>query len=157
MTRPTPVPGKPPLNGWRIVAEILPGGVVGFVGVVIAIMPTGLAAMAQAPSPTARIWGIIVGSVIAILGSSFGVYLGGNIGRETGSFLAALTISILVGGLAYGAFFLTFEMTKFGFTEATRMVVVLAAVTGPSIGATIGFNLTRRYKSPRRDSGERST
>ena len=33
MTRPTPVLGKPPLSIRRIVADLLIGGVVGFVGV----------------------------------------------------------------------------------------------------------------------------
>ncbi|MCH8293297.1 hypothetical protein IH992_19625 [Candidatus Poribacteria bacterium] len=140
---------KPSLSLPRIIAEILVSGVTGFVGVLIAIMPTGLAAMAQAPSPTARIWGIIVGSVIATLGSSLCVYGVGNIGRETGSFLATLTISILVGGLAYGTLaFLSFSSSSHGFPGAIRMVVALVAMIGPSIGATIGFNRTRRYKSP---------
>ncbi len=72
------------------------------------------------------------------LGSSIGVYLVGNIGNETGDFLATLGGGIL-GGLA-GIFIFT-AIIK----DLDNGAVVLV---GPPIGATIGFNLTRRYKSP---------
>ncbi len=66
--------------------------------------------------------GAIIGALIGYtLGSATGVYLVGNIGDGTGSFLATLGGSIL-GVLGYGV--------------------------GSPIGAAIGFNLTRRYKSP---------
>jgi hypothetical protein len=70
------------------------------------------------------------------LGSAIGVYLVGNIGNETGSFLATLGGSILGGGLGLTFVFLSGELLPFPLLVC------------PPIGATIGFNLTRRYKSP---------
>ena len=69
------------------------------------------------------------------LGSAIGVYIVGNIGDKTGSFIATLGGSML-GGLA-------------GFAAAYAVPFgVLLLPLGPPIGATIGFNKTLRYKSP---------
>jgi hypothetical protein len=65
-----------------------------------------------------NVWVILVGWAI---GSSVGVYLVGNVEDETGLFLATLAGSIL----------------------GTPFLLV-----GSPISATIGFNMTRRYKSP---------
>ncbi|MBM3242650.1 hypothetical protein FJZ31_40840 [Candidatus Poribacteria bacterium] len=70
------------------------------------------------------------------LGSSIGVYIVGNIGDETGSFLATL------GGSMLG------EVVGFAATYTTGAPGLLVMLFGPPIGATIGFNKTRRYKSP---------
>lgn len=135
---------KPPLSGGRITGEILVGGVGGIVG--------GLgggfigAGVAGEGYPEELVGGIIGGSIGYTLGCSIGVYLVGNIGNETGDFLATLGGGIL-GGLA-GIFAIT-AIIKDLENGAVRLVVrVAVALVGPPIGATIGFNLTRRYKSP---------
>ena len=79
------------------------------------------------------------------LGSFLGVYLIGNIGNKTGSFLATFGGSVLPasGCFAYG-------YLRGSFRDASIVVVwvfVATAVFFPSLCATIGFDLTRRYKN----------
>lgn len=75
--------------------------------------------------------GAIEGFLIAYpIGSAIGVYLVGNIGDETGSFGATLRGSIIGGALG---------LLAFG----------VGVLPGAPIGATIGFNSSRRYKTPR--------
>jgi len=136
---------KPPLSGGRITGEILVGGVGGIVG--------GLgggfigAGVAGEGYPDELVGGIIGGSIGYTLGSSIGVYLVGNIGNETGDFLATLGGGIL-GGLA-GIFAITAIIKDYNVVVLSNFYWSWAVVlVGPPIGATIGFNLTRRYKSP---------
>ena len=127
---------KPPLSVGRIVGEILAGGVggvvVGFVGLVVGInyamhyLPMGKC------NPVVD-YAIRIGSV---LGSTIGVYVVGNIGNGTGSFLATLGGSILGGLVGWSALVL-----------GQPLVGLSALVLGQPIGATLGFNLTRKYKS----------
>ena len=86
------------------------------------------------------------------LGSSVGVYLIGNIGDETGSFPATLAGgalgALIVGG---GCLWLALSGTPSSDGDPPELAafpgVVLSFVSAP-IGAYIGFNKTRRYKSP---------
>jgi len=115
---------RPPLSPIRISGEILAGGaggialgiVSGFVGLFVDVVNLSLDAGTLESAPAATV-GFIIGYV---LGSAISVYIVGNMGNETGSFLATLGGSILL---------------------------VPLPLLSP-IGATIGFNLTRRYKSP---------
>ena len=121
---------KPPLSNGRIAGEIVVGGMGGFAAV--------LACWEVFEDPDrdddfGGFVGLILGEVI---GSTLSVYLVGNIGNETGSFLATL------GGSVLGA----------GVGVATSLVIgepgALLLVWCPSIGATAVFNVTRRYDSP---------
>ena len=97
---------KPPLSGGRITGEILVGGVGGIVG--------GLgggfigAGVAREGYPNELVGFIIGGSIGYTLGSSIGVYLVGNTGGETGSFLATLGGSLLGFGLGLAGFIVFF-------------------------------------------------
>jgi len=127
---------KPPLSGGRITGEILVGGVGGIVGWLGGgFIGAGVAGEGY-PGELAGFF--IGGSIGYTLGCPIGVYLVGNIGNETGDFLATLGGGIL-GGLA--SLFIFTAIIK----DLDNGAVVLV---GPPIGATIGFNLTRRYKSP---------
>ena len=136
---------KPPPSVGRIAGEIAVGEVGGWVGIIPVFwviqlfddperddvfkypylaLPTILLTMVAGPS----------------LGSSCGVYLVGNIGNETGSFLRTLGVS--AGVAAIGV------LSIFGGAEPGFLLLAL----GPPIGATIGFNRTRRYDSPPAES-----
>ena len=115
---------KPPLSGARIASEILGsvGGEIlgGIVGVYIGARIAGREGA-----------GWVVGSTI---GTATMVYLVGNIGNQTGSFWATLIGSILGVGVEVIA--------------SENIILLMASIAVPPIFTTIGFNLTRRYKSP---------
>jgi hypothetical protein len=109
---------KPPLDE-RVAYELLAGTALGFVG-----FATGVGGYVALGSPgpdaagaTFLILSAVFGSVI---GNTIGVYSAGHIGNQTGSFTATLV------GSAIG---------------------VWAFWIGAPIGATIAFNMTRRYET----------
>ena len=147
-----PQRGKPPLSD-RIAGEIAVGAVGGLAGTTLAFsvfqlfddpecddcvkhpylaVPTVLLAMVAGPT----------------LGSTCGVYLVGNIGDETGSFLATL------GGSAVGATVGLVSIIACIALEEEDICFLggLLFLLGPPIGALIGFNRTRRYDSPPAES-----
>jgi len=81
-----------------------------------------------------------------MLGSSSGVYRAGNMGNETGSFWATLGGSVLGGILGVGIILVTnhYELVS---EDVQSKVEIVSILSFPVIGATIGFNLTRKYKS----------
>ncbi len=90
-----------------------------------------------------QLWGAsIFGSIGYIVGSSIGVYLVGNIGNETGSYLAAIGGSILGFAAGTGIALALWDVLP---RENQALIPFFAA---PLIGATIGFNATRKKKSP---------
>ena len=120
---------KPPLRYKRIPGEILAGGLGGFAG--------GFAG------------GCIGGGVGVLigypLGSTSGVYAAGSRDNETGSYLATF-----IGSIAgfFGGFFgggLVGGYMEMG--QGAMLTAAWGALVGAPICATIGFNLTRRYKS----------
>ena len=128
---------KPPLNNGRITGEILAGGTgafaLGALGGYIGLeLDWGEDLDFLFPESSAI--GIFAGCT---LGSAVGVYIVGNIGNETGSFLATLGGSIvgMLAGLGSGLL----------DEEDLSIFTILA---GPHVFATIAFNMTRRYDSP---------
>jgi len=83
--------------------------------------------------------GLIGGITSHTLGSAISVYIYGSSGNETGSFLATLVGSILGAGMGITGAII--------FSEAPPLALTVFLIC-PPIGATIGFNLTHRYKSP---------
>jgi len=145
---------KPPLSGDRIAGEILAGGAGGiavgfagmFIGSKLAGCRYGLFGRDEC-SPLGAITGGLIGYP---LGSAIGVYCVGNIGNETGSCLATLGGSILaLGVLGLGARVILAYTPSDGLSQDLAIYCLFAS---PLIGATIGFNLTRRYKSPSAES-----
>ena len=81
------------------------------------------------------------------LGSAVGVYLVGSRGKQTGSFLLTLTCGFS-GGLIMQAMlplanYLSDVLIVILFWLLWPLVLLI-----PPILATLGFNLTRRYKQP---------
>jgi len=127
---------KPPLNGYRIAGEILAGGVggtlTGLLGVSIA--------ESSAPYP---IKGYYLDFLLAYpIGSAIGVYIVGNIGNETGSFGTTL------GGSISGILIWIICAIGASNGDMPSIVPITVFFAAPPIFATIGFNETRRYKTP---------
>lgn len=140
--------GKPPINGMRVVGESLAGTIggitlgylAGIAGVIAGIELTG-GISPEADEPTVQtvgamfVGGVIGGSIGYLIGTTAGVYLVGNLGDETGSLKSTFVGSIVGGLVGFGTFFLSPDPGG------------LMPIIGPPIGATIGFNMTRRYKN----------
>jgi hypothetical protein len=123
----------PPLNRNRIWGEILAGAGIGFIGGK-AIENTGYGG---------NMAGIVILGVGVPIGSAIGVTIVGSIGNEKGSFNRALAGSYL--GIFAGA--LTTAFMNRG-EEPNYTLNQFIIYTCSAIGATIGFNSTRRYKTP---------
>lgn len=134
---------KPPLRGGRIAGEFgagVGGGILaGGIGSVIGYAVTspgegGFGGLFR------KFAGGMLGFIIGYpIGSSIGVYLVGNMGNETGSYWA--TLLGCIGGVVASIPIIRIEDCPNGI----RWVTVLSF---PVAGEVIGFNLTRRYKSP---------
>ena len=120
---------KPPTNFGKITVEILGGfGAGTLIGIGGALI--GYQDMDDHEMLSVAPVGPILGFVIAYpIGATIGVYLVGNTGNETGSFVATLGGGILGGALGL---FLGYG---------------IGMIPCAPIGATIGFNATRRYKN----------
>ena len=144
---------KPPRNLGRIACEILAGAatasalafssvyVVGYGAVIAGWREScmgGLAALAII---------FYVFPTLYVLGGAVGVYFVGRRGDETGSFLATL------GGSLLGLFVMALLYFYLG-AAGDMMLGIEKIVLWPlvflaaPIMATLGFNLTRRYKEP---------
>jgi hypothetical protein len=130
--------GTPPLSGGRLVGQIAVGGAL---GIVVGGIGGGMLGYALDPKQGCRdfcgLGGFVLGGTIGmVLLTPAGVYLAGSTGGQTGSYGAALA------GAALGA--------------ATGIALSIAAespapfLIGPTIGAVIGFNSTRRWAQPSR-------
>jgi len=119
---------RPPLNAGRVGGQILAGTVAG--------VGTGLLMAALADDgdddmmigASSAFAGFLVGFPVGVTG---GAYLVGRIGDQTGSF--PMTLLGTIGGV----------VAAVALADATEGWSFLAM---PPVGATIGFNLTRRYK-----------
>ncbi|MBW7989157.1 MAG: hypothetical protein FVQ84_03950 [Planctomycetes bacterium] len=131
---------KPPLSLARIACEILAGAVAGFAVAFPLTYVTGivLVGIDEKTGPVFIGLFFIVFPPLYVLGSTFGVYLVGRIGNETGSFLETLSGGFLGGPVAVLLCFLGIE----------KIVLWALILLIPPIFATIGFNSTRRYKEP---------
>jgi len=135
----------PPLSFYRIAGECVGGFVVGAVGAYGLIILYSMGA-------DKNIWGgdigvsIIISDIGWILGNELGVYIVGNIGNETGSLLKTIiygtAISIGVQAISMGFYYLSMEEGQSNIYTLYESAMML----GPTIGAIIGFNITRKYK-----------
>ncbi len=136
----------PPLNAGRIAGELVAGGVggaLGFFGPIYIVMHV-FKGIGWVPED--------VGAILLLaclpVGSSLGVYLVGNLGNETGSLRSTIKGSVLgwAGANALAGAILLINEEQPNVARASIAKFILFA--GPSIGATIGFNMTSRYKTP---------
>jgi len=136
---------KPPLSGTSITGEVLVGGLGGIAGGCVgAIVGSDLVYQLVTGKTPYEFSGILYGIggfyIGYPLGSVIAVYLVGNIGDESGSFLATLGGGC-IGGII-GAIGLEWALK----TNCMWYKVLPALLSAP-IAATIAFNLTRKYQS----------
>lgn len=144
------IDGKPPVSSGRIMGEVFigyGGGLIG--GIFVNLLAIGFIERTDLVGFS----GFCIGN---ILGSTIGVYTVGNIGGETGSLLATLGGSILglgvgVAILTIGAILTINVTTDF---EGLAIVGMVVSYLAPTISATIGFNLTCRCRSPKKQEKE---
>ena len=144
---------KPPRNLVRIACEILTGAATAAAFAYLSLYVVGYGAKSAG-------WGggqmdglAIVGIIglvvppVYVLGCAVGVYFVGSRGNQTGSLLATL------GGGLLGLFVMVLLYFYIGAAE-DMMIGIEKIVLWPlvflaaPIMATLGFNLTRRYKKP---------
>jgi len=144
---------KPPRSLGRIACEILAGAATGAALAYSSLYVVGYGAK-SAGWGGGQMDGLAVLAIlfyvvppVYLVGCAVGVYLVGRIGDQTGSLLATLGAGILgapVMGLLYfyakGA-----EDMMWTIEKIILWPIVFLAVPGI---ATLGFNLTRRYKKP---------
>ncbi|MHC4106262.1 MAG: hypothetical protein ACYSR9_15065 [Planctomycetota bacterium] len=146
---------KPPLSVARIAGEILAGAAFWIVPLLV-VYGAGMIFDGKgesADSGTQLLGLYILGMFIFIfplyyvIGSTVGVYLVGTRGNQTGSFPATLGFGFL-GGLVMTLLAIYIWLGGIMMTGIEKIFIwKLILLIGP-IAATIGFNLTRRYKYP---------
>ena len=143
---------KPPRNLGRIACEILAGAATASAVAVSSVYVIGygskIAGLGEGCMDGLLILGIM-GLVVPPtygLGSAVGVYLVGSRGNETGSFPASLgggLLGLFVMALLYFYIVVTEKYMMLGIEKIIVWPLVFLAAP---IFATLGFNLTRRYK-----------
>lgn len=129
---------KPPLNAGRITGEILVGSAGGLLGGVFGFI-------IASPYENMRFYSFMIGHSI---GSATGVYTIGNLNNETGNFGASLIGSAVFEILAFLAYKPHLNTSdEWDFYNNLPKITFLFGFAAP-VGATIGFNSTRRYKIP---------
>ena len=140
---------RPPLNPGRVAGEIFAGAYAGIGGFFIGReVGEGIADLAGVSREGQRRQiGAVTGYVTAGFATAGMVYAIGNIGNETGDFNAtALGTSVgFVAALAIARVTMgPNDGTERRMGNAARWVTINALAMLPAIGATVGFNSTRR-------------
>lgn len=150
---------KPPLSWRRIAGEILAGTATAFVSVPV-LYASGAIVLFSGPGHdyTGSVGQLHLFGDLAMfiflfpvvsglygLASALGVYLVGSGGKQTGSLLATFGCGFLAAGVTLFVFPFAFSSHLIGVEKIVLGAVVL--LTAP-IMATLGFNLTRKYKQP---------
>ena len=144
---------KPPLSGASIAGEVLAGGLGGIAGGCVgALVGSELVYQLVTGKTPYEFSGLLYGLggfyIGYPLGSVIGVYLMGNIGDESGSFLATLGGSYIGELVGTAVLVWYFRRAK----DSNMKWVIAPALLAAPVAATIAFNLTRKYKSSA-DSG----
>ncbi len=137
---------KPPRSVGRIAGEILAGAAAGFAVAVPAAYVIG----AGVDKGSFAGFGALAKMILVLppvygLASAVGVYLLGNRGKQTGSFLLTLG-SGFVGGLVMIVVSFILPVGWRGEATVSAILLLSFVLLIPPIFATIGFNLRRRYK-----------
>lgn len=161
---------KPPLSVSRIIGEIIAGEATGATAAAIVYMlfymvgqrteveGVGGGSMCDITLLDLVILGIMIWVVPAVygLGCTVGVYFVGSRGNQTGLFLATLGFGLI------GAFFMLIMLFPVvllspalivGVENIVRWTLWVLVSFIPPIIATLGFNLTRRYKDRKNING----
>jgi hypothetical protein len=142
---------KPPLSVARIACEILAGTVIGFI-ITLPVVYVLVARSAGDCFGIGKLIGAATGFLIVPPLYTFavvvGVYLVGNRGYQTGSFLATL-VGGLLGVPVTALLYIDIDMVGDMMLGIAKIVLWTLVFLAVPIIATICFNLTRRYKMPK--------
>lgn len=131
-------PAVPPLDGGRLIGEILLGSVIGFGGVLIGGFAGAGLCSDNGGDDFACLGSIVAGAyVVGAVGVGIGIGIAGRTGGQTGSIGAA------IGGTMLGALISLLSLA----TDSEQLIAV-SLIGGPLAGGLIGFNLTRRWRDP---------
>ena len=152
-----PAPQKPPLSVVRIAGEVLAGTAVGVAAGWPAVLGFGICVAPLVRDRDCFGGGGLVAAAAAFLfvfpaayglGSAVGVYLVGNIGQQTGSFLPTLGFGFLGGCVALFIMFRFVLWIGIDLTGVEKIVLGAFVLFTAPVLATLGFNRTRRDKGP---------
>ena len=149
---------KPPRNLVRIAVEILAGSAVGFVVAYAVAFVTAIPFYEEScfgPVGAMAIF-VLAFPVAYVLATAGAVYFVGRIGDQTGSFLATLG-GVFLGVPVIVLLYLYIDMAGDMMLGIEKIVLWPLVFLAAPIGATLCFNLTRRYKKsvlPRNSSGK---
>lgn len=143
--------GTPRLEPWRVAGQTVVGGYAGIGGFIVGrfVAEESGRLVGAENETTVRNLGYVGGVLGGGLATAGVVYGIGNLGDQTGDFdatalgtgvgfVAALGIAKMVLGPS--------ERPRQGMSTATRWAAANVIAMLPAIGATIGFNSTRRYR-----------
>lgn len=142
---------RPPLAAGRIAGELVAGTYVGIGGFLVGRFAGERMAeiLGAETDATIRRVGVTSGVLVAGLATAGTVYGIGNIDDQTGDFSATYlgTGVGFVAGWALARVFLgPEERPREGMSTAARWAAANVIALLPSIGATVGFNSSRRFK-----------
>jgi hypothetical protein len=134
-------PQKPPVSKIKVWGQVLGGAAVTAAAFGAAILTASvyLRDDDEAMRRRATTWYVVGGAALTPLA----VYLIGNIGPQTGSL--GKTYLCGLAGVAAGTILL---LLAFESDPALGTFAFVASTVGPAIGATIGYNSSRRYDPP---------
>ena len=135
-------PAVPPLDGARLLGELVLGGLIGFGGVIVGgFAGAGLCVDDggdDGGDDFACLGSIVIGGyLVGAVGFGLGVGIVGRSGSQTGSIGAAIGGTVL-GGL----------VSLLSLYSKKDEIIVGAMVSMPILGGIIGFNATRRWRVP---------
>ncbi len=126
-------PATPELSGGRILGEVLLGGLAGTGGLFLGGL-IGAGLCLDGGGKIACLGSVVIGAYIGgVLAVPLGVYAVGASGDQDGSLGTAILGSVLGSAVGFGSLLIGEELG------------VALLITGPPIGAMIGFNSTRRW------------
>jgi hypothetical protein len=142
---------RPPLAAGRVAGELVAGTYVGIGGYFVGRFAGERMAdiLGAERDATIRTVGLTSGVLVAGLATAGTVYGIGNIDNQTGEFSATYlgTGVGFVAGWALSRMMLgPQERPREGMSTAARWAVANVIALLPSIGATVGFNSSRRFK-----------
>ena len=149
---------KPPRSLARIAGEILAGTATGFIVALPVAYVSGIGvfiAFNEKESCVGPVLTLLTMVFVCLMlygpASAIGVYLVGSRGAQTGSFLASLGFGLIGGSvmlvMLIPVAFLSAALIV-GVENIVRWTLWVLVWLIPPIFATLGFNLTRRYKQP---------
>jgi len=126
-------PATPELSGGRIIGEVLLGGLAGTGGLFLGGL-IGAGLCLDDGGEFACLGSVVIGAYIGgVLAVPLGVYAVGASGDQDGSLGSTILGSVLGSALGFGSLLISEE------------IGVALLVTGPPIGAVVGFNRSRRW------------